>query len=311
MDIQNWLNINLGPIKWQSNDTEMTVNCPFCQNDTGFHLNVHVTKTVCNCFRCGYTGSWYDLVKEVSGAESAAEIIAQINNPTALPISDYVTVAERLALQRKAVALEAYKMPGWFVSFSSGEVSGYGAVVLEYALTRLSLDHITQYNLGYCNDPNLPEALRLVIPIEDGYYQARSIQAHYKPKYTNPVWPVGGRLFNHPALIQHRVVIVAEGAISAIACGVNAVATLGNKANPVQLQRLAASAVERFIIAYDAGFEHSKHVIELAEALRSAGKLVTIRQYLEGDPADNTGYAEVEYGSAYLVRAGNRVQRRR
>lgn len=312
LSIENWLRINLGPIKWQSGDTEMTVNCPFCPaGDTGYHLNVAVNKPVCNCFRCSYTGSWYNLIKDVSGVESAADITAQLQNPTASPISDFVSVADRLALRHKAAALKAYDMPEWFAPFSLGEWSAHGAIVLEYALSRLTFDQVIQHNIGYCIDPERSEALRLVIPIEDGYYQARSIQQHHKPKYINPPITIGGRLFNSTALHQYKVVTIAEGAISAIACGPGGVATLGNKATAEQMIRLLRAPVERYIIAYDAGYEYSKPIIELAETLQGAGKLVSIRQFKNGDPADNTGYVDVEYWVDYKVMVESRLKRRR
>lgn len=311
MNIENWLRINLGPIKWQSGDTEMTVNCPFCPNDTGYHLNIHVTKMVCNCFRCGYTGSWYDLIKEISGVESAAEIMEQLQSPTISPISDYISVAERLARRRKLEAVEALDMPSWFQPFSLGELSLHGAMILEYALTRLSLDQIVQYNVGYCTDMYQAEALRLIIPIEEGYFQARAISQHVKPKYTNPPISVGSRLFNAQALVKYKTVIVVEGAISSIASGPNSVATLGNKATYEQLSRLVKSAAESFLIAYDAGQEYGKPVLGMADTLRGAGKLVKVRQFKSGDPADNTGYVDVEYGASYRVMAGAQVKRRR
>ena len=98
--------------------------------------------------------------------------------------------------------------------------------------------------------------------------------------------------------------IICEGAFSSIAAGINSVATLGKRATPEQLRRLGLAKVEQYIIAYDAGEEHSEKAVELANRLSNYGKRVIMRAYPWGDPDSCTDmYTETPYDLAYACTA--------
>lgn len=302
MPIEQWLQSNFDIVKHTNDD--MLVCCPFCNTlDTKFHMHVSINKSVAHCFRCDWGGSHFRLVQEFTGAESYAEIFQQLESPTT--IRDYVAIAERLE-KRKEQPRALVDMPEWYHPFQTQprmELYPYHAhIVLRYALTRLSLENIIHYGLGYCYDVDNPLALRLVIPIERGYYQARFISNKTDRKYLNPDFPIEDRLFNYEALECFESCFICEGAISAIATGRNAMATLGaNGATPEQRRRLIKSRVKQFTLVVEPEQVAIDQAIELGGYLTGYGKPVRIRQFRDGDPADGGMYKEFDYGLGWRL----------
>lgn len=300
MSIEGWLDRNFNKTTATSDGEDIKVDCPFC-DDKKQHLYVSLVKQAAHCFKCEWAGSHYELVKEVSGAASALEVWQELRRPRQTA-ADFISIADRLDEKRKLPVVESYQLPDWYVPFSDINLDdSYPGIILNYALKRLSYADIIRYGIGYCSDPTNPLAFRLIVPVEDGYYQARAINKHSKQKYLNPVVEIAGRLFNYRALELYNDVIICEGAFSAIAAGKNAIATLGKRATPAQLRRLAASDVSTFTIAYDAGEERSKKATELADRLVKSGKNVIIRAYEFGDPDECDQFQELRYSASFGV----------
>jgi hypothetical protein len=146
-----------------------------------------------------------------------------------------------------------------------------------------------RHNLGISDSVGY----RVIIPIEKGYWQARRLFSWLEPKYLNPSEPATDILFNAPALEMYDEVVVCEGFFSAIAVGDNAIALIGKEPTKEKMARLISSNASSFIIALEAGAFLSMG--KLADALRRAGKQVTIWKYETGDPADNNNYEEIPY----------------
>ena len=295
MTIRTWLDNNFAPVVPTSDGGDIRINCPFC-TDSKQHLYVNQHKSMCHCFKCDWAGSHYELVASVSGAETALEVWQELKN-LKQSVSDFETVASRLEKRRQQPELARPVMPSWYRPFT--QLNGtHSRLILNYALKRLPADVLVRYGIGYCNDYSNKLALRLIIPVEDNYWQARAIGNEAEPKYLNPEYDIGAHVFN-PAALEYRQVIICEGAISAIAAGTNAIATLGKKANPLQLRRLGMSKVDKFTIAYDAGEEHSKKAVELAAQLASYGKAVVMRAYAWGDPDSCDVYEDTPFCLKY------------
>lgn len=303
--ITNWVYANFEQVKPAAND--LMVCCPFCAHDTKFHMGIRLDKPMVNCFKCGWSGSWWSLIKEVCGTESWAEAYHQLHQPAG--IRDFETVVARLR-ERKADRKVLSDMPEWYEAFAGmstkyivAEFPQQAKLVLKYAYKRLSWENIVKHSIGWCANVNHPCALRMVIPIERGYYQARAINGHTARKYLNPDFPIEDRLFNYQALEQHSHVYICEGAISAIAVGDNAVATLGaNGATLGQRKRLVRSKVDKFTLVVEPEQVAIDKAVALGTFLQDYGKDVWIRQYKEGDPADSELFEEFSFGVAFRLK---------
>jgi hypothetical protein len=136
--------------------------------------------------------------------------------------------------------------------------------------------------------------MRLIIPVEGSYWQARSIEKWLEPKYVNPGIPADSYIFNSGALESYDEVVICEGCFSAMAVGTNAVAILGKEIPTKKLARLADSSVKNFIVALDYGA--NQWSTTLADKLLRYGKQVTVWNFQdEKDPADNGTYVPKKY----------------
>lgn len=310
--IEDWVYANFDNVKRHSN--ELNVCCPFCAYDVKFHMYISTIKSVAYCHKCGWSGSYIKLIQQFIGTESYVEAYRQLTAPTA-GINQLDTVVAQLRAQQEKTETEETQqqqhtlpnigMPAWYRTFDlQGYMPYHAFIVLRYALKRLSFNEIERYGIGYCVDIDSPYSLRMIIPVEDLYYQARSINGAAPQKYLNPNISIDGRLFNYEALERFEHVAVTEGAISAIATGEHAVATLGaNGATTSQRIRLARSKVKKFTIVVEPEAVAYKKAIDMAEFLKIGhGKQVIMRCYAEGDPASSDVYTEEPYGRAFQIK---------
>lgn len=303
--VLRWLEYEFGDVVSAKGGAEQRVNCPFCPiPDTKHHLYVSMRKPVAHCFRCDWSGSHFDMIREVTDADSYAEIWKILKSPKT--VADYKTVAEQLVRCQEYEVLEhqILSMPLWFSTFKDNHASVSAKMILKYALKRVDMNTVVDYNFGYCKDMNSIYRMRLIIPVERGFFQARAINPGSAVKYLSPSLPVGDRLFNYNALSMYEHVFICEGIFSAIALGNAAVAVLGKSANDEQMRRLASSDTTAFTIAFDADTQFSDGVNELAKYLSAHDKCVRIREYVEGDPDSCNEFNEIEYDLKYRILCG-------
>ncbi len=299
--ITNWIKKNFDG---RHEGNEYRINCPFCSGlDTGHHMYVSLRKPVAHCFKCTWSGTHFTLVKEYLGAESYAETWAAIDH-TISSMADYSTVVERLERrEEREIPININRMPDWYVPFSGDPINCHGILVLDYALTRLRPVDILRLGVGYCDDPEqITYRWRMVVPVEHGHFQARAI-GKFKPKYINPPTGTPGAIFNPNALVVAKTLYVAEGILSAVALGSDAIAVLGSAATREQAARIACSKVRDVVLAFDADASDSKSVHDLATHLVAHGKNVMIRKYAEGDPDSCEVYSDTLFSTAYQVRS--------
>lgn len=300
--IESWLENQFYGSVLRGNGDELRVNCPFPHRDgadTKYHMHVNVSKPVAHCFKCNWGGTHFELVRQVTGAESYAEVYLILQGQRT-SLASYTTVVEQLR-QRRREAKSVEWMPKWFKPFGKNLDGIYSELVLQYAIDRrISIDDILKHKFGYCTDMDCEYAMRLVMPVERGYFQARSITENSRDKYLSPGTQKEDRLFNYQALDSDELVI-CEGIISALASGSSAVALLGKVATPKQAQRLAQSRAKRVVLAMDADAVGDKAVSKLAKLLDANGKEVLIRQYEQGDPADGYGYVDRLWNLQYEI----------
>lgn len=321
--ILDWLETELGPVKPNSSNTEYIVNCPLClyngkSADTKGHLYVSSVKPVYNCFRCGSTGTYLDLILQTTGAESYAEAGQYLTQPRTR-LDTYESIVERLERKQTVEELPPPNpdLPQWFRPLASlldnpDELSHRKKMLASYAMKRMSYKNIIRHRPGY-SSPDADDIYQfcILLPVEGSYFQARSIFPRPKQKYLNPTESIGDRLFNHQALERYKIIYIAEGIFSALAIGRSAIATLGNKATNDQKKRLGASPCETFIICYDSDAVDGAGQLDLAEYLSARGKRVILRQYADGDPDDGGFFTEVDYTLKYRVNVRLNGEKRR
>jgi len=295
-EIQDFLYRNFDQVIQYGGGTDLRVDCPFCSTRTGSddikqHLHVSLAKETCHCFRCEYSKSWIGLVMEVTGlsyAHALGEIYA-VPNPV-----NFDRLKERLKDEHEFK--EVYpNLPADFTLLKRGITKRLdsGTLIgraLHYLKKRgFKPEVYEKYGLGVASSVGY----RVIIPIEDNFWQARSLYPFLKPKYMNPEVTSRELLFNSRALDLYKEVVICEGAFSSMAVGDNSVALVGKNPTAEKLDRLRQSRVKHFIVTIEEGAQRS--MVTLADALKGFGKEVTVWLYDRGDPADSTAYKEKPY----------------
>lgn len=266
--------------------TDLKVSCPFCESngageDTGNHLHIHLhpDKQVVHCFRCGYSRNWVNFVIDITGlpywqAVGELYVVPRIRSDIKGRFDvrvDDVKKPEHMGLPEDFQPLHKTNIQG----------SHLALVARKYMAHRgFNMSVCKSYNIGIAESVGY----RIIIPIEQGYWQGRSIYKWLQPKYINPKAPARDILFNSQALDLYSEVVICEGAFSAMAVGNNAIALISKEATDERLRRILRSAADTFIIALEAGAYSSMK--KLLDALVGSGKRVIVWKYLEGDPAD-------------------------
>lgn len=287
-DVQDFLYRYFDEVLPYGDGTDMRVDCPFCINevgsgDDGGHLHVSLVKETCHCFRCDYSRGWIGLVMDVTGGNyiQALGELYKVPSPAKFS-SDLFGVEEVEALE--------VDLPDDFQLLSTCNNSRLLQRARNYLVRRgFNKYHWEKYRLGVAKSVGI----RVIIPVEDSYWQGRSLLPFLKPKYVNPKAESGHVLFNSGALDLYKEVVICEGAFSAMAVGDNSVALVGKNPTKQKIRRLQDSQVDNFIVTIEKDADRSMMV--LADALTGVGKRVTVWKYNEGDPADSTDYTEKPY----------------
>lgn len=290
-EIEDFLRRNFDEVIIYKSGTDLRVNCPFCATNTGSEdlgqrLYVSQVKETCHCFRCEYSNSWIGLIMDVTGMDYVHALGEVYSAPNPVRLDDL-----RKALRsRKDFHVEFATLPHDFRLLSGPERSPLQVAAKNYLRKRgFGMDYWHKYNLGVAESLGY----RVIIPIEDGYWQARAIFKFLQPKYVNPGTESRNVLFNADALISYDEVVICEGAFSSMAVGDNSIALIGKTATDGKVQRLRKSKVRHFIITIEPGA--GRAMVTLADALKGYGKAVTVWQYEDGDPADSTKFTEKSY----------------
>jgi hypothetical protein len=305
MDISNWVYATFDDVVQYGSGTDLRVNCPFClDDDTGHHLHISLIKEVCHCFRCDYKTSWARLVSDVEGVpiSNAFATLRDVGHSIA-PLY----VLRRRQLQSDEALGVQTEMPEDFLTINdafqgdkmSKRLAHMADDYLRVRLSRAVPDYWKRLYDVYGIFNSSRGYGRVIFPVEDGWWQARAIVKDFTgPKYMSPDIPKGEALYNSSAL-KYKTVHIAEGALSAECLGKTAVALCGKTATPKQVRRLVRSKAREFVLCLDDNT--TSESLALAKTLYERGKGVTIRNYIDGDPADMVKYTEFRYNFAGLV----------
>jgi len=285
-DISNYVHLNFEDVR--ESDTDYHVCCPFCIEDSKYHMAISKNKQVAHCFKCGWGGSWISFVMQNSNLSYAFALAEIYKRPRAsLDVYKELSGSESKTLPDKRLSW----IPNDFIRVSSDMESTQ--LAKKYLRRRgfTSEDLWDRYDLGICP---LTHPYRLIIPIEHGYYQARALLKWMSPKYINPAVDARDYIFNSNALELYDEVVILEGAFSAMAVGENAIALIGKEPVREKVDRLIESNVKHFCVALDYGAE--KWSVELSEILSRNGKEVSVWDFKDSrDPADGGMHEDLPY----------------
>lgn len=264
-----------------ANDIE--IHCPFCGDDK-YHMKIGIARIqAIHCFRCSYSASYVKFVMDYKKVTYYIALSELYVKPT---IVNLLAEQER----KKPHAPRICSMPKDFRKLHYVK-DNWGKLARRYLESRgFNSYHWKYYNLGLA----LCVPSRIVIPIENGYWQGRRMFDWMDPKYLNPKADARSVIFNAKALNLYKEVVVCEGAFSAMAVGENAVALVGKEPTDEKCDRIIASPAERIVIALEPGAYGSMGAF--MQRLTRSGKQVIVWKYSVGDPADPAGvFIEMEY----------------
>jgi hypothetical protein len=282
------------------NGEELRIDCPFC-GDHSHHLYFSIEKGVCHCFKCEYAASTINFVKEVTGL-SYKEIFTDLGSSDIVPLYQLLSRHSPIIIPLPGLDMPDNYMPLPDALNILPGINRHNAIMaLTYIKSRIvgidgaDYPHYEVDIISRCGIWAGEEGFgKVVFPVENNWWQYRNIlRYHTGPKYVSCDKPKGDVLYNSSALDIHKSVYIAEGIISSWHLGRNAVALCGKKATPEQLDRLIKASVEEYIVCLD--HDALEQAIELADALYKNGKLVMIRRYSQGDPAEDTVWEDIPY----------------
>lgn len=263
------------------------VNCIKC-DDSKQHLYISIVKPVVHCFRCGYSATWIQCVIDATGYPYWRAFGEVYVKPRMVDFDS--KLASKTKNPNIKVMKHEYEVPEDFVqlTIADSEVSRYARRYMkDRGFGRWYWD---RYELGLADSvPN-----RVIIPIDNGYWQGRKLFDWMEPKYINPKEPGRDVLFNHCALERYDEIAVTEGAFSAMAIGENAIALIRKDPTIEQIDRILGCGAGKFIVALEPDAYGTMQ--KLIQALDRNGKEVIVWKYDVGDPADPNGkMIQMEY----------------
>ena len=264
-------------------DSELIYHCPYCVGrkgtpDTKGKLYVNTKSFKFHCFRCGYSG-----------------VISRTNiNHDKVYEPDIEELDTDKFIKSISSALETEKYP---LKIPIDKIFTNDTAV-EYLLNRgFTEQQMKYYDLRVGNFNQ--EFGRIIIPnqvYKEVYvdtYSARSFIGQ-EPKYHNPKG-INKKfvVFNLHRIEKYDTIILVEGALTAIAAGYHAVASLGKTLSIEQASQIAQKKPKRIYVNYDYGAEEESH--KACELLYSLIPDTPIYEVLMPDDRDAADLSKEEY----------------
>ena len=245
--LYNYFIKSLGAYQYRRGWMKLPV-CPFCHREHKMGINLSMYRT--NCFRCNYHMNPAQLVMDVEGFDTYAELLKFLDNGN---FTDKAFSEEKIELaESKPVYL-----PDGFRNISLGD-SQLAKSIRGYIKKRgFNLEKFSRCGIGYGTMGTTYGYL--IIPFyyrgQLRYYNARNVIGK-GPRYNNPDKDITGLgkqfiIFNHDALEMYRSVFICEGALNALTLGDRAIATMGKAISQYQVNELLKSQCQRYIILLD------------------------------------------------------------
>jgi hypothetical protein len=269
------------PIKYGGNDDGYRVNCPFCNDRYGTYdedrkLHISVIKQVVHCFRCDYSANWVRFIMEVAHinyVQALGELYVVPN------VKNYQNIDEVFDVRPSVNFSNIVKLPEDFIGLWESSTALLHERAKRYMKSRGFRKNVwVKYGIGTSEKIGW----RVIIPIEENYWQGRALSKSIEPKYKNPPTESRHYVFNSQALELYEEVVICEGVFSAMSIGDNVVGLLRKHATQEQITRLIDVNVKKYIVTIEPGAFPS--MSKLADKLIRGGKDVDIWNYVDGDP---------------------------
>jgi len=292
----------------QTTTGEYNFCCPLCvrrvgQPDKNYHLYVNPTRYLYGirgwfyCHRCKAKGPLHRLLNNSDTSNHA--------------VSEWSSFVLKLrgAFKKEKEPKPSVSLPKDYVEMIQGTQA------YEYLQKRAITDaQIEFYKIGFGvkdirqlekeDRPNYAGSGRIIFPDydDDGdcvYWVARTYKGH-KVKYKNPAKSnARDKIFNLSKASRYQTCVIAEGVISAIACGYNGIATYGKEVTQQQIDMLVSVSFDHYHIAHDG--DARKESLHLAERLSCRGCDVSLVCFSrDEDPASVSNMLERIQGSMSL-----------
>ncbi|MHA1289812.1 MAG: CHC2 zinc finger domain-containing protein [Candidatus Thorarchaeota archaeon] len=233
----------------------VNIACPFC-GDHSNHLGVNPTTSIYNCWRCGATGGFIDLLSELSGQSWSVcksmveESAVSFREPVIDKVLDLLSggVVEEIESEETVVT----SLPQEFELIT---LDIYSPLLDSYVVRRnLSWKTILSAGCGICRSGQYMS--RMIIPVVCGgqlvAYQAADMTGFGSLKYENsPTYlgKVNEYLFGYDA-IRKRMIVV-EGILDKWRVGIEAVASFTSALTEAQRKLIFAKNLDELYLCYD------------------------------------------------------------
>ena len=191
--------------------------CPFCHREHKMGINLSMYRT--NCFRCNYHMNPAQLVMDVEGFDTYAELLKFLDNGN---FTDKAFSEEKIELSD----VKPVYLPDGFKLINQG-TSQVARSFRSYMSSRgFTIEELSKHGIGYVATEG-PFFGYLIIPYYYKgtlrYYNARNVIGQ-GPRYNNPNKDITGLgkefiIFNQDALDMYSSIFICEGAINALTMG--------------------------------------------------------------------------------------------
>ncbi len=269
------------PMRGNGKD-EIRYYCPKCieRKGTPDHkgkLYVNVNNLKFNCFRCGYKGQLREVKVDDNKVYEEEKTI------------DRSDLIEKLSSVISSPSTFNLKIPIEKVTENQ--------TATQYLLDRgFTYEQMKYYDMRVGNINN--EFGRIIIPnqvsklVYTDFYSARTY-INQVPKYHNPGKEKSKIVFNLHRIKEGSPIIVVEGALTAVAAGYHAVATLGKTMTKDQASLIIMKHPSVIFLNYDFGAE--KNSEDACKLLYSMAPDIPIMEVLMPDDRDAADLSHKEY----------------
>jgi DNA primase len=254
-------------------------HCPFCNHHKPkLEINLNETNSGENkwhCWVCDKRGK--SIVKLFQLIEAPKDKILEVKT-----VTKYTSGKFEIKETDKKVEL-----PKEFISLTlQGNSIEYKHAISYLKRRQITLDDITKYNIGYCDNGQYANCIVIPSYDKDGklnYFTARNFNKNSSVKYKNP--DISRDIIPFELFINWNLpIILCEGPFDALAIKRNVIPLLGKNIQKSLKKKLTKSEVQKIYIALDK--DAIKQALSFCEELINEGKEVYLVEMDGKDPSD-------------------------
>lgn len=264
--------------EWFKGDTEVRINCPFCHKrgqtrDTSMNLEINlVDKLIFSCWRCHYGGRSTTVVSLLLGKVLDVQSIEETDfDDVATAIADRLTKAHPAAPRSEPADMAL--LSGFYDILAADPTAEAPRRYMEGR--GISREDMAWYRLKYGLTGYA--AGRVIIPcFEKGrcvFWLGRTYVGGDPPYKNIPnrsaLQPRKETVFNIDGVLSGQTAVVLEGALNAMVCGSNAVATMGKAMTDGQFWKILSRGPRNVVVGWDKDAE--REGIAVAKRFHDAG----------------------------------------